>query len=118
MKKFLFAVMAIVAVALAGCSKDENNAPSLSGTVWEEVESNGTIARLTFQSAINCNVFVDIANSPLAVSNDYTYEYNHPNVTMYPTDPDNAELRGYIDGNRMNVVNTSSGETIYALTKK
>ncbi len=117
MKRFLFAVMAIVTIAFAGCSKDDDALPSLKGTVWVETDADA-VSTLTFKSDIECEWIVTINGSASAVAMQYTYEYNHPVVIAYPKVDGYAKMQGMISGNTMNLINTSSEETVATLTKQ
>ena len=107
-----------VALFFFGCSKDEEDdakTNSLVNTVWEEVHEYNIIVTYTFTSDIA--VVYKLKSGSRVTEYDYTYEYNHPNVDMFPNDSDNAKLKGYISDSKMNIVNISAGKTIANLTK-
>lgn len=111
--------MAVAVIVFTGCGKDEDPAPSLSGTVWSKTTDDGATTVLTFESSVDCKVVTTFDDSPLAIIVEYSYEYEHPVVMAYPKiDDDLATLKGLISGNTMNVINTSTEEHIATLTKQ
>lgn len=117
MKKVMFAILAIAAIAFTNCSKNEDNATSLIGTVWVETDGSRT-SKLTFKSDIECELITTISGSASAVAMQYTYEYSHPTVMAYPKVNGYATMKGIISGNTMNVINASTEKTIATLTKQ
>jgi len=116
MKKLLLFTLAI-SLAFLSCSKDDdNNQPALVGTSWEKVE-DGVSVKLTFQTQIDCQIVVSSPGISSAYINNYSYEYEHPNVKMYPKELGMAELKGIINDKRMNIINMSTGVTVHILTK-
>ena len=103
----------ITVLATSSCSKDDR---SLVGTTWEEYKSTSTL-QLTFQNKIHCQILITSTESVNAVILEFTYEYEHPNVRMYPKTSGIAELKGIIDGKTMNVINVSTGKTAYTVVK-
>ena len=96
MKKLLLMVAAVAALAFTGCSKDEDKAESLVGTVWEfyeEYDGGGYIeyysAQLHFTTSSDVKitekysygVVYDEVETAMA-----KYSYNHPIVVIYEND--------------------------------
>lgn len=73
---------------------------------------------MTFQNKVDCQIVISSSEITDAYITNYTYEYEHPDVRMYPKQTGIAELKGIINDKTMNIVNVSTGKTVYTLTKK
>ena len=116
MKKILL-LFTLSAMLFAACKKDDEQSPSLVGTTWEQVSDDVSI-KLTFQTKSDCQITISSPATTSAYVTNFTYEIEGSNVRMYPIQSGIAELKGLINGQTINVVNVSTGKTIYVLTKK
>ena len=115
MKRILLLfIVAFSVICLQGCSKELK---SISGTIWEKMESD-TIVTLSFTD-IQCECKMSSASNPSKyVYSYYSYEYSPSTVMMYPEDDDLAMLKGIISENTMSLVNMSTQKTIGIFTKR
>ncbi|MCM1300120.1 MAG: hypothetical protein NC250_06050 [Alistipes senegalensis] len=128
MKKFFFALAAVVALAFVGCSDDDkDDAKSengLVGTTWEYYESNesGGYLHDTFAFKKNGNVtwtesWLEFGDQGTDVING-TYTYSEPNLSMKFTDDEGDTYRfiGTVEGNSIRLY--EDGDYYGTLTKK
>ncbi len=107
MRKFMFAVLAIAAITLTGCSKDDESNNPLSGTTWRYEETiYGTICirELKFISNTECmgtwSEDNSIMDTHISGSEMVKYTYAHPVVYFYSLDGQQT-VTATIDGNTL-----------------
>ncbi len=125
MKKLMFAVLAIAAITLTGCSKDDEPT-SIAGTTWFEVDSERN-GRYTFTSDTYCTYNMDSTPNSDGVEAVFQYELNYPNITLYCISTNLyigltnillANQRGTIKGDEMTLYNDSTGDYLGVMKKR
>lgn len=101
---------------ISSCDKEEDK-PSLAGTVWEKT-ANGHVTLSFEENLAKVEQDQKYFSSPSITL--YTYKYNHPKVTLIPTDDNLVELDCEIKDNIMYVYNptiTYGDQLIWTLYK-
>ncbi|WP_455587240.1 hypothetical protein [Bacteroides sp.] len=121
MKGCRFLVMTLVVMAMcvfAGCSSDdEDDTLNLKGTIWTYAKTEDgltTTQKLKFSSEVDCILTIAYTNQEYSESTTirYTYDYEAPYVNLYPEESGKAVLRGFINGNIMELTNRSNSSNI------
>lgn len=116
MKKFLFATMALIfmALAFAGCSNDDESSDALNGTTWMYSGSYATqaitFAGTTFKGKIT------LKNQNITSEVEGTYVYYPPTIHITFFDPDEDKKvtsSGVVEGNKMTFVDEEGDVLTY-----
>lgn len=127
-KTILSMLLAVMTVGLSAvftsCSDDEEDVrTSLVGTTWE-CAKNSDLYTFDFNSETTCKLTkrekqldsnFDWTNVTSYVY--YTYTINENKVTLTPQDNILVPLIGTINGNTMDIVNSTTNRIIYTCTK-
>ena len=121
MKKCKFLVMTLVVMimwAFVGCSSDDDDdASNLKGTIWTYSKTEDgitTTQKLKFSTEVDCILTIAYTNQEYSESTTirYTFDYEPPYVDLYPEESGKAVLRGFINGDIMEVTNRSNSSNI------
>lgn len=107
----LLAFVAVLAMGMAftSCKKDDDTIV-LNGTRWVyTVRDSEVDEKIVIRFVSDYEAIYTWSTYSESETTNYTYEIEDIMVHLFPEDNTKAKLRGLISGNRMSVVNLSSG---------